>query len=211
MSETTEPTKRSGAAIPLIVIGLALMAGGGWLAMNPPEGLKGFYESLEHQGIALDFGKTISAIGVFMVLFQVIKGFFFNPLDEAIHNRTSELESTFSEAETLRSEIKTMRSEYETRIVKTELDAREQIQAQLKEAQALAQQLKTEAAAQAEEMKRAASADIANERDKVMRELQINVVNLTLQATEKLLGENVDSEKNRKLVEEFITKVEAPI
>ena len=104
-----------------------------------------------------------------------------------------------------------MRSEYEARIAKTELDAREQIQAQLKEAQALAQQLKTEAAAQAEAMKRAASEDIANERDKVMRELQINVVNLTLQATEKLLGENVDSAKNRKLIEEFITKVEAPI
>lgn len=193
-----------------VVIGIVLMAGGFYVSKEDPFHMKPALETLEHQGIPLDPGKTVSAIGVFLILFQLIKSFYFNPLDEAIHNRTSELENTFSEAEGLRSEINQMRTDYEARLAKTEVEAREQIQTQVREAQALGQQLRAEAAAQAEEMKRSASSEIAAERDKVMRELQISVVNLTLQATEKLLGENVDSEKNRKLVEEFIQQVEAP-
>ena len=41
-----------------------------------------------------------------------------------------------------------------------------------------------------------------------MNELRLEVVNLTLAATEKLLGENMDSDKNRRLVQDFIDKVE---
>ena len=49
---------------------------------------------------------------------------------------------------------------------------------------------------------------IEADRTKVMTELRVEVVNLTLAATEKLLGENMDTDKNRKLVEDFVSKVE---
>lgn len=204
-------TKKSGLPLPvLFVIGAGMMVGGWYFSKNPPASLANFYHSLEAQGIPLDFGKTISALGVFFMLFGVIRKFYFDPLDEAIDARTNELETTFSEAESLRADMNKMRTDYESRLAQTEAEAREQIQAQVREAQELGKQLRTEAAAQAEEMKRNAIAEIESEREKVMRDLQIRVVNLTLQATEKLLGENVDSEKNRKLVEEFIEKVEVP-
>jgi F-type H+-transporting ATPase subunit b len=200
-------TKSGGSILPGLIAGIVLMVGGGVLKQVwHPE----FLHTLEQQGIPLDPGKTVSAIGVFLILFGVIRVFFFQPLDDAINQRTHELETTFSEAESLRADMTKMRSEYESRLAKTEADAREQIQTQVKEAQALGQQLRAEAAVQVEEMKRKAADEIAQQRDKVMRDIQLSVVNLTLQATEKLVGENIDSEKNRKLVEEFIQKVEVP-
>lgn len=200
-------TNKSSAAATWvgIVIGAALAVGGFWVSKNwHPE----FLKTLADQGIPIDPGKTVSAIGVLLVLFPVVRAFYIAPLREAIEGRTSELEKTFSEAEDLRAEMATMKSDYEKRLAATESAAREQIQAEVKRAQDLAAQLRAEASAQIEEMKRSASDEVAREKDKAIKELRLHVVNLTLGATERLLGENVDSDKNRKLVEEFIDKVE---
>jgi F-type H+-transporting ATPase subunit b len=189
------------------IVGVGLMVLGTWYSQQPqPE----FITNLSHQGIPINPGGTIAVIGVFLILFPVIRMFFVAPLSTAIHARTTELERTFSEAEQLRAEMTAMRTEYEQRIAKTEADAREQIQAQIKEAQALGQQLRAEAAAQKEQMIKSAQQEIEQEKHRVMTELRTSVVDLTLAATEKILGANVDRERNAKLVTEFIDKVEVP-
>lgn len=190
-----------------MLIGVGMMIGGMWLSANwHPE----FIESLEKQGIPLDLGKTIAVIGVFMLLFPIIKFFFLNPLMESINDRNGELEKTFTEAENLRAEMTQMKSEYEQRIVATEAQAREQIQAQIKEAQDLRKELMAEAAAKADELVKKAQEEIVLEKDRVLTAMRLEVVNLTLAATEKVLGENVDDARNRKLIQEFVEKVEVP-
>ena len=193
----------------VVVIGLVMAMGGYYLSANPPAFLS-FQEGLNHQGIPLDLGKTVSMIGMFLVLFPALNYFYFKPLGEAIHGRTAELEATFKEAEDLRAEMTNMRSEYEQRLVQTEASAREQIQAQIKEAQTLRDTLRSEAVQQAEALKKKAIEEIEQEKQKILTDLRIHVVNLTLTATEKLVGQSVDSETNRRLVEEFIDKVEVP-
>ena len=190
-----------------VIVGAAMAVGGVWVSQNVHIG---FLEKLAEQGVPIDLGKTMSMIGMFLVLFPVLKFFYFTPLGEAIHSRTTELERTFSEAEELRAEMATMRSDYERRLAETEASAREQIQAQIREAQNLRGQLMAEASQKADEMVKRAQQEIEQERKKLFTELRLEVVNLTLLATEKVLGESVDTDKNRKLVQEFIDKVEVP-
>lgn len=181
------------------------MVGGMWVSQNwKPE----FLHALEEQGIPLDLGKTVAVVGVFLILFPVIRSFFVAPLATAINERTTELERTFSEAENLRHEMTQMKSDYEQRLATTEAAARETIQAQIKEAQALRQQIMAEATAKADELKQQAIADIEQEKSKVITELRLEAVNLTMMATERILGENIDQDRNRKLVQDFIDKAE---
>lgn len=191
----------------IAAFGVVLMVGGAWFSKNVH---LGFQETLEHQGIPLDLGKTISTIGVFLILFPVVRFFFLTPLQEAISRRTNELEGTFSEAEELRREMTQLRTDYEKRLQETEASAREQIQSQIKEAQKLRSDLMAEAGAKADDMIRRATEEIDAQREKLLTELRVEVVNLTLGATERLLGENMDTEKNRRLVREFVEKVEVP-
>lgn len=191
-----------------ILVGFVLMLGGYWF--HSTQKIAALAE-LEKQGISIDLGKTISIIGVTLILFPLINSFFITPLREAINNRNSELESTFGEAESLRSEMSALKSDYESRLVKTEENAREQIQAQIREAQAFRDQLKAEASSQAEDYKKRAMAEIDSEKSRVIGDLRLHVVNLTLQATEKVLGENMDNDRNRKLVDDFIEKMEVPV
>ncbi|HAY14034.1 MAG TPA: F0F1 ATP synthase subunit B [Fimbriimonadaceae bacterium] len=207
----SQETQKSGGAptIVLIVIGVVLMLGGANVSANPPAFLA-FQKDLEAQGIPLDLGKTVAAIGVFLILFPVIKTFFLKPLQEAIDQRTQSLESTFADAENLRTEMAQMKSDYEKRITQTEEDARNQIQSQIKEAQDLRTQMVSEANARVEEMQRKAREEMESERNKVLAEVRLHVADLSLQATEKLLNENVDNDRNRRLIDEFIATAEVP-
>ena len=170
----------------------------------------GFQTALVEQGIPLDLGKTLAMIGMFLFLFPVLKHFYFNPLGEAIQTRNSSLESTFAEAESLRAEMRSLKSDYEARLAAAEASAREQIQVQIREAQDLRKTLMAEASAKADELVVKAREEIEIEKHKVMSEVRLHVVNLTLGATERILGENVSNDTNRRLVQEFIDKVEVP-
>jgi F-type H+-transporting ATPase subunit b len=161
-----------------------------------------------HQPITIEFGKTIGSIGVFIALFPVIESFFVKPLTAAIDERNTNLETTFTEVETLRNEMTTMKGDYEKRIATTEAEAREKINAQIKEAQSLRQSLMAEAAAKSDALVKQAQEEIASEKAKVLGELRTHVTDLSLTAAEKVVGANMDTAANRKLIADFIADLE---
>jgi F-type H+-transporting ATPase subunit b len=114
----------------------------------------------------------------------------------------------FPTGEDLRAEMKKMRTDYEARLTETEAEARFQIQNQIKEAQNLRQQLMSEAAERADALVRQAQLEIEQEKAHAIATIRTHVVDLTLAAAEKVIGENMDSDKNRRLIAEFIDTVE---
>lgn len=186
------------------VIGIALMVGGMVVSKNT----EAMQHKLMEMGLPIDPGKTIAVIGVFLILFPVIDFFYIKPLEEVISNRAKELESTFGEAENLRAQMGQLKADYEQRLARTEAEAREQIQAQIKEAQELRKSLTAEAVAKAEEMKRTAEIEIENQKKQVLGELRVHVATLSLQASEKIMKENLDTERNRRLIDDFLATVE---
>jgi F-type H+-transporting ATPase subunit b len=183
----------SGGLPPIVkvVLGFAIAAVGVFLNEKIGAGTE-HVGRIELAGVALEPGKTVGALGVFLALFPVIESFFVKPLTTALGERNDSLESTFAEVESLRSEMTSMKSEYEKRIAATEAEAREKINAQIKEAQVLRQSLMAEAA----------------DKSKALREIQIHVTDLALQAAEKVVGKNLDNDLNRKLIADFVSDLE---
>lgn len=162
----------------------------------------------EFSGLEYDLGLSIATIGVFLVLFGVINTFYFVPLREAIANRNEELVQTFSEAESLRAEMGKMKTDYESRLASTEANAREQIQSNIKEAQTLRQNLMAEASAKSEAMIKQAQDEIEANKAKVLTDLRVHVTDMALLAAEKVIGENMDNDRNRKLIDDLLTRAE---
>jgi F-type H+-transporting ATPase subunit b len=208
MSQETAIKKTgSSALVGSILLGAAFIAIGWFITSN------GVTTNTEHSiqkavGIHIEFGKLLGTIGIFVAMFKVADVFFLAPLFEAINGRTSELENTFSETENLRAEMTQIKSDYEKRITETEANAREQIQAQIKEAQDLKKELMADAQRKAEDYKSQAMNEIDTEKRKALTDLRLHVTTLSLQATEKLLGENVDNDRNRKIIDDFLATVE---
>ncbi|PMY12446.1 ATP synthase F0 subunit B, partial [Pseudomonas sp. FW305-BF8] len=53
--------------------------------------------------------------------------------------------------------------------------------------------------------------EISAEKAKVLAEIRTHVVDLTLQASAKVVGENMDNDRNRRMVQEFIDGIEVKV
>jgi F-type H+-transporting ATPase subunit b len=222
MAEQQSSSK--GSALPGIIIGAVLMFGGVYLdkvlhvaheaGATPHAGehtgqwTVAFLNKLDDMGLPINPGITLATIGVLLIVMPAVKYFYITPLKNAIDERNNNLESTFNEVETLRNEMTTMKSDYEKRIASTEAEAREKINAQIKEAQALRQSLMAEAAAKSDALVKQAQEEIASEKAKVLGELRNHVTDLSLTAAEKVVGANMDTAANRKLIADFIADLE---
>jgi F-type H+-transporting ATPase subunit b len=101
-----------------------------------------------------------------------------------------------------------LKKDYEQRLAVTEASAKEQIQAQIREAQNLRQTLMTEATERADALLAQAQLEIEQEKTKALLEIRTSIVDLTLLATEKVIGESLNDARSKKLIEDFITQVE---
>ena len=164
--------------------------------------------TLEKQGLPVNPAITMATIGVLLITFQAIKAFYTGPLKASLDERNGNLEATFQEVETLRNEMTAMKSDYEKKLAASEADAREKINAQIKEAQALRQSLMAEAASKSDALIKQAQEEIAGEKSKALRDIQAHVTDMALLAAEKVVGKNMDTDTNRKLVADFIKDLE---
>ncbi len=189
-----------------MVAGVILIAIGVGLKSNPQIAA---FQPLP--GIDFSIPVVVINLGLMIFLIPVITMFFISPLADAINARNAELEKTFTEAEQLRASMDQMKKDYEARLAATEASAREQIQNQIREAQALRQTLMAEATERADHVMQQALQQIEQEKAKALVEIRSAVVNLTLTATEKLIGENLDDARNRKLIEDFVSQTSAGV
>lgn len=177
-----------------------------WLSTTP------FIEAATHVQILQDLNLNLQVacvqIGVVLLMFPVIEMAFIRPLKDALDARTRELEATFAEADNLKARMEELKADYEQRLQTAEAEAREKIQAALNEANQMKDRILSDARTQAEEIRARTLADIEQERQKMMVDLRTHVVELTLTATERLIGASMDEQKQRELVEHFIESAE---
>jgi F-type H+-transporting ATPase subunit b len=183
-----------------VLMGFVFMFAG-WLTYGQP-----WTQPEVLQAFGLDLSKTITNIGVLLVWIPLIKVFFWDPLMNAMNERNSELVRAFTESENLRTEMQQMKTDYEKRIQQTEAEAREKIQESIREAQRLRDQMMEEARRNADVLIEEARTASEQDRQRVISELRRQVVDLTLTATSKLVGESINPEKDRQIVEEFLSQ-----
>lgn len=146
-------------------------------------------------------------LGFFIVLWILAK-FAWNPIIKTIDDRRElvikEFETIDQKQALLASQIK----DYEERLRQIDGEARERMNKAIEEGRKSAGEIVEEARVQAEEMKRKAAADIKMEIDKARVELRNEIVNLTIGASEKLMRAELNDERQRQLVGNFITELE---
>lgn len=160
------------------------------------------------QQLGLDFRTVFVQMGAIMLMFPVINLVFLKPLKEALDARTRYLDETYSEAESLKQRMQELKASYEQRLSEAEGEARLKIQAAIQDAQRMKDEIIGEARTQAAEIRSRTLEDLQREREKMMVDLRAQVVEMTLLATNRLIGESLDERKQRELVEQFIEQVE---
>ncbi|SRR5581483_3856447 len=172
----------------------------------------GFVDQINEVGLVqqlgLNFHTVLVQMGVISIMFPIVDMIFLKPLKQALDERTKYIEDTYSEADSLKARMEELKSSYEKRLQDAESEARTKIQSAIHEAEQLKQNMIAEARTQAEEIRAKGEADLNRERAKMLVDLRAQAVNLTLTATEKLIGASMDEERQRKLAQQFIETAE---
>jgi len=161
---------------------------------------------LEQLGISLDV-LIIQAVG-FLLLLWFLRRFFWKPISATLESRRQDISATYDKLEADRLAMEQLRADYEQRLAQIETEARERIQEALGEAQTMRDQILEDSRRQGDELIARAQEQASLEREKLLTELQTHVTNLALAAAERVIGESMDADRHRRLVQEFIDKAE---
>jgi F-type H+-transporting ATPase subunit b len=152
----------------------------------------------------VNFGLFFWTWLVFFALLYVLKRFAWPPLVKATVDREKRIEAQLAEAERRNQEAQALLEEHK-RLLE---ESRSKSHAIITEAKNFAE--KERAAAlektrqEQEELLARALRDIAGERDRAVEELRREAVDLSLAAASKLLNQRLDSETDRKIVQEYL-------
>jgi F-type H+-transporting ATPase subunit b len=139
---------------------------------------------------------------VFLVL---IWTFAFKPVSKLLEDRKARIEQGLKDAEQARKD----RENAEAERVATLTEARRESNEILARAQKVAQELRdTDIKATKDELERLrvrAAAEIEAEKTRAIGELRAEVADLALEAASRVIGETMTSERERRLVEEFLS------
>jgi F-type H+-transporting ATPase subunit b len=160
-------------------------------------------EALGISGFAL-----LAQIVNFVIILFLLNRFLVGPITRILMERRARIEQGLKDAEQARQDREAADSERAAALA----DARREANEILARAQRVAQESREQdiAATRAEldRMRERATSEIQAEKQRALTDLRTEVVDLALAAAGKVVGETMTGERQRRLVEEFLT--EAP-
>lgn len=157
--------------------------------------------------VSIDFRMISANIVNFLILFFIIKHFFYDKINSFIQQRSDEIAGEIKDAEELKLQGEQFKADYEQKIKKVEDESRQII----KEASQKGEERKTEiikaAQEEADKIFERNKTEIDREKEKVLEEVKNNIVDLSIYAAEKVVNESLDKTKHEKLILDFIEEV----
>ncbi|MFA6234522.1 MAG: F0F1 ATP synthase subunit B [Bacteroidota bacterium] len=154
--------------------------------------------------LALEPGMLIWTFITFSLLLWILKKFAWKPLLGALENRETKIREDILRAEEARSGAERLLEEHRKLLQNSELDARKIIEEAKSTAETVKQGIVESAHEQARLMTAQAKSEIQREKDTALLQLRKEVADLAIRAAGKILGEELDADKHRKLVDDFI-------
>lgn len=149
-------------------------------------------------------GLFFFTVVVFVIVAWLLRKYAWGPVMDALQTREDTIEESINRAEKALAEAKQISEDNEKARREAELEAQRVMREAREAADALRNEEINRTRDQIRQMQESAQSEIEREKEAALNELRAEVANLAIDAAEKLLEENLDAEKNRRLVEEFL-------
>lgn len=144
--------------------------------------------------IAITFGLLLFLLGKFA----------WKPITSALSERETTIHESLAQAEKALAEAKQLQADN----TKARRDAEAQAQSIIRESREEAERVRTEEVektrSQIKQLQDQAQAEIAREKDSALNSLRQEVADLAIRSAEKILRENLDADRQKKIVDNFL-------
>ena len=155
------------------------------------------------------FWSIFEAVVNFLILFVLLRLILFKRINKMKADRTRTIQNNLDSAEKAKAEAEELRQQYEDSISDAKEKANQIIMKAHEDAESERAAIIKKSQEEAEKIVSEADRTIENERKRVLRQAQSQIADLAIEAASKIIGENVDDEKNRRLVDKFLSEEEA--
>lgn len=155
----------------------------------------------------IDPSIVILSIINFCILYFIVRKFFFNKIKKSIDDRDDYINERLEMADEELEKGRLLAIENQRLLSNAKEEGKKITQSYKEKAEKLHYEITEDAKKEAEEIISRAKLEIEREREKVSFALRKEAVELALELSKKVIESNIDEEKNRKLINEFITEV----
>lgn len=149
----------------------------------------------------------IATIMNFVVLYLVLKKFFFKKIEAIIEERQDLINEKLDSAEEEITKARILAIENEKILKKAREEGKLITQKEKAKADKIYNEIIEEANEEAKIIMSRARKEIVREKEKAEAHLKTQVVDLAIELSKKIIEKNIDEEKNREIIDDFIKKV----
>ena len=154
--------------------------------------------------LSFDPGLFLWTIVTFFIVLAILKWKAWGPLINALDKREEDIREALATAEKARQDAEKASSEYEDMMRKAQAEAQQIVSEGKAAGERVKNDIQSAANDKANEIIEKAKAQIDAERRKAIQEIKSSVVDLSMDAAAKVIERNLDSDDNRKLVDQAL-------
>jgi F-type H+-transporting ATPase subunit b len=149
-------------------------------------------------------GTVIVELITFLIMLYVLARYVYPVIVRLAEARQRAIAAQLQEAEKDRAEAEATLQQAAGKLADARTTAQQVIDAALKTGEQLRQDLRAKAEEDAKRIAESARKEIEVERDKAVQAVRDEVAGLVISATEKVIGETLDEQKHKKLIDKAI-------
>ncbi len=152
----------------------------------------------------IDIQLLVTHVIGFVIVLLLLKKHAWGPVLSFLDARREGIKAKFDEIDTETKKVDLLREEYEGHLSNIDAERREAIQKAVAEGQAAAGRIKERAEEERKKRLERAKEEVQLVEDNARETLRARMVDISLQAAEKVLQENLDETKHKQLLNRFI-------
>lgn len=154
------------------------------------------------------FKTALWALGIFVVVLFVLKKFAVGPIVSGLQAREDRINASLEKAAEIEKATRELAETNRLALEEAQRQAQQIVSESRESGKRAAQEIVDKAHAEIESQKERFQREIRLETDKARASLRQDAVDLTLEATARLMGRMLDKDDQRRLVEEALTDAE---
>jgi F-type H+-transporting ATPase subunit b len=157
--------------------------------------------------VGLQLNLMFWTLAIFLILFFILRRFAFGPIAAAVEAREKALEAAIDAAKADREAAAKLLAEHQAQIEAARGEAQKLITDGRSVAEKMRGDLLEQTRREQQEMLERARREIDSEKDRAIAQLRKEAVDLALAGASKVIEQNLESAKNRQLVEAYLSSI----
>jgi F-type H+-transporting ATPase subunit b len=149
-------------------------------------------------------GLMIWTIVAFGITFFVLRKYAFGPIQQLIDNRREQIAQSIAEADNARAEARRLLEEHRALIQQARGESEQILAEARKTRESMEQRMRDETEAERQRRLEETRREIAAETQRALEQIRNEVADLTLEATSIVVGQKLDSDRDRELISQAI-------